>query len=431
MPDDKRKKAAERGDARVLTPERHQVELREFHLDGAIPADHRVRAVWAFVEGLDLSRLYRGIGSVEGGAGRPATDPRILMALWLQATIEGVGSARAVERLCEEHMAYQWICGGVGVNNHTLSDFRVENGEVLDELLTQSVAALMKEGVVELTRVAQDGVKVRASAGASSFRRTKTLRACKREAREQVAALKKELHEDPAGSSRRQQAARQRVAQDRLERVTRALKLAEELEKEKPTSKQEIRVSTTDPDARVMKMGDGGFRPAYNVQLSSDTESQVVVGIEVITAGNDQAELIPMIDQLEKRYGVVPAEVLVDGGYTAHSNLDALEGRTTVIAPVPRPKDSTLNPYKPKPTDSPAVAKWRKRMATVRAKRIYKERAATAECVNAQARNRGLLRFLVRGLQKVRAVALLYALAHNMSRALAFGLLGEPAAVAA
>ena len=430
MPDNRNATDAEQGIARILMPERQQVELREFHLDGAVPADHRVRAVWAFVEGLDLSTLYRGIISVEGGAGRPATDPRILMALWLYATVEGVGSARALDRLCDEHVVYQWICGGVGVNYHTLSDFRVQNGDVLDELLTQSVAVLMREGIVDLTRVAQDGMKVRASAGASSFRRKKTLRACKREAREQVTALKKELNEDPAGSSRRQEAARERAAKDRLERVKRALDRAEELEKEKATrkGKRAVRVSTTDPDARVMKMADGGFRPAYNVQLSSDTGSQAVVGVAVCAAGNDQGELVPMIDQIEDRYGIVPVEILVDGGYNGHSNLDALEGRTTVITPVPQPKDATVDPYRPKETDSPAVASWRRRMKTASAKRIYKERAATAECVNAQARNRGLLRFLVRGLDKVKAVALWYALAHNMSRMIAYEMLGKAAA---
>ena len=430
MPDNKNLKNSEHGSARILMPERQQVEFREFHLDGAVPADHRVRAVWAFVEGLDLSSLYRGIGSVEGGAGRPATDPRILMALWLYATVEGVGSARLLDRLCGENVAYEWICGGVGVNYHTLSDFRVQNGDVLDELLTQSVAVLMKEGIVDLTRVAQDGMKVRASAGASSFRRKKTLRACKREAREQVTALRKELHEDPAGSSRRHEAARERAAKDRLDRVKRALERAEELEKEKATrkEKQAVRVSTTDPDARVMKMGDGGFRPAYNVQLSSDTGSQAVVGVDVSTAGNDQGELVPMVDQIEERYGIVPVEVLADGGYNAHSNLDALEGRTIVIAPVPQPKEATVDPYKPKATDSPGVARWRKRMGTARAKRIYKERAATAECVNAQVRNRGLLRFLVRGLEKVKAVALWHALAHNMTRMIAYGMLEEAAA---
>ena len=427
MPENRNAMDAEPGVARILMPERQQVELREFHLDGAVAPEHRVRAVWAFVEGLDLSALYRGIGSVEGGAGRPATDPRVLMTLWLYATVEGVGSARQLDRLCGEHVAYQWICGGVGVNDHTLSDLRVRNGEELDALLRQSVAVLMKEGIVDLTRVAQDGMKVRASAGASSFRRRKTLRTCKREAREQVTALKKELDEDPAGSSRRQDAAREWAAKDRLERVKRALERAEELVKQKATrkEKQAVRVSTTDPDARVMKMGDGGLRPAYNVQLSSDTGSQAVIGVVVSTAGNDQAELVPMVDQIEERYGTLPAQVLVDGGYNGHSNLDALENRTVVFTPVPKPKDAAIDPYKPRVNDSPAVAAWRKRMGTARAKEIYKERAATAECVNAQARNRGLLRFLVRGVEKVKAVALWHALAHNMTRMMAYGMLGE------
>ena len=411
--------------ARVLTAERHQVELWEFHLDSAVAADHRVRGVWSYVEALDLSPLYARIGSVEGGAGRPAIDPRILIALWLYATVEGVGSARALDRLTREHVTYQWICGGVGVNYHTLSDFRVDNGEVLDRLLTQSVAVLMREKVVELSRVAQDGMKVRASAGAASFRKKPTLKACLKEAREQVTTLKKELDEDPAGTSRRQQAARERAARERQERVQRALKRAEELieREKKPKDKKKVRASTTDPDARVMKMADGGFRPAYNVQLSTDTEAQVVVGVEVTDSGNDQGELPPMVEQLEKRYGEVPAETLVDGGYVNRADIEALAGRTTVYAPVSKPKDPTVDPYRPNKMDSPEVARWRRRMGTARAKTIYKERAATAECVNAQARNRGLARFLVRGLRKARAVVLWYALAHNLSRMLSFGLL--------
>src|SRR6266540_1920479 len=164
-----------RGDAgsappRVLRPNRQQLELRPADLEGLLPAEHRARVVWQFVEGLDLGPLYAQVQAVEGHAGRPAIDPAILMALWLYATLEGVGSARAVARLCEEHDAYRWICGGVAVNYHTLADFRVDPGEVLDELLSTSVAALMAEGLVDLQRVAHDGVKVRASAGAGSFR---------------------------------------------------------------------------------------------------------------------------------------------------------------------------------------------------------------------------------------------------------------------
>src|SRR5712691_3152744 len=174
-----------------------QLELRPVDLEALLAADHRARVVWEFVEGLELSPLYQAIKAVEGHAGRPAIDPAILMALWLYATLEGVGSARALARLCEEHDAYRWICGGVSVNYHTLADFRVQHPEVLDGLLTTSVAALLAEGVVELTRVAQDGVKIRASAGGASFRREERLVQCLAEATAQVAALREQLEGDP------------------------------------------------------------------------------------------------------------------------------------------------------------------------------------------------------------------------------------------
>lgn len=410
MPKERDVRDAGEGEVRIVEAERQQVELRVFHLDGAIPADHPVRALWAFVEGVDLSGLYEGMGSLEGRAGRPAIDRKILLALWLYGTIEGVGSARALDRLSKEHLVYQWICGGVGVNYHTLADFRVLHGEAMDELLTQSVASLMNEGLVELKRVAQDGMKVRASAGASSFRKKKTLRECLKQAKEQVRELRRELEEDPGAATRREQAARERAARERTERVKKALERARELEKEKSKKKDKdaaVRASTSDPQARVMKMGDGGWRPAYNVQLATDTGSQIIVGVDVTNQGNDQGQIEPMIDQLQERYEVVPAETLVDGGYTAHADLEAVAGRTTVYAPVPKPRDPGIDPHRPKKTDSPAIAEWRKRMKMARAKRIYKDRASTAECVNAQARNRGLVRVLVRGIVKVRAVALL------------------------
>lgn len=425
MPKERDGKGEGEGGVRIVEAERQQVELRVFHLDGTIPGDHPVRAIWGFVEGVDLSGFYEDSKSVEGRAGRPAIDRRILLALWLYGTIEGVGSARALDRLSKEHVVYQWICGGVGVNYHTLADFRVRHEEAMDDLLTQSVASLMSEGLVELKRVAQDGMKVRASAGASSFRRKKTLRECMKQAKEQVRTLRRELEEDPGAATRREQAARERAARDRADRVKKALERARELEKEKPKKKDKeaVRASTTDPQARVMKMGDGGWRPAYNVQLATDTPSQIIVGVEVTNQGNDQGQIEPMIDQLQERYEVAPAETLVDGGYTAHADLEAVAGRTTVYAPVPKPRDPGIDPHRPKATDSPVIAEWRKRMKTARAKRIYKERAATAECVNAQARNRGLIRVLVRGIEKVRAVALLYALGHNLKRMLSMGYL--------
>ena len=410
------------GVARVLMPNRAQMELRASDLESLLPEGHRARIVWAYAEQADLSRVYACIKAVEGGSGRTPIAPEILFALWLYATVDGVGSARAIARLTQEHDAYRWICGGVQVNYHTLSDFRAGHEAAFDGLLTDSVAALLAVGAVRLKRVAQDGMRVRASAGASSFRRRGTLERHLDEAREQVDALKRQVDDDPGAMSRKQQAARERAARERQERVQKALDRLpemEEIKKRQGKKAEEARASTTDAEATVMKMADGGFRPAYNAQYATDTESQVIVGVEVVTAGTDMAQLEPMVGQMAERYGRTPAEWLVDGGYPAHEQLDQVAEKTTVYAPVPKPKDSAVDPHEPKPGDSEAVSAWRKRMDTEEAKAIYKERAATAECVNAHARNRGLGQFRVRGTAKVRCVLLFHALAQNLMRTLA------------
>ena len=406
------------GTPRVLRPNRAQLELRPTDLESLLPEDHRARAVWEFVEGLDLSALYEEIRSVEGHPGRPAIDPAILTALWLYATVEGVGSARALARLCEQHDAYRWICGGVSVNAHTLSDFRVGYEKVLDELLTQSVARLMEAGLVELRRVALDGMRVRASAGAASFRRRHRLRECLKEARKQVGQLRRELDEDPAATSRREAAARLRAAKDRQARVKQALAEMPSAEAKKDAGEKDTaRVSTTDPEARVMRMADGGYRPAYNVQFATDTATQVIVGVEVTNEGSDQGQLEPMLDQIEERYEAAASQVLVDGGFVSLETVDrmALRG-CRLYAPVPTPRDPARKPHRPLPDDSRAVAAWRRRMNGKPAKTIYKLRASTAECVNAITRNRGLRQLGVRGRQKVRAISLWFAIAHDMMR---------------
>jgi transposase len=406
--------------ARVLRANRAQLELRPTDLESLLPEDHRARAVWEFVCGLDLSPWYESIRSVEGEAGRPAIDPAILLSLWIYATLEGVGSARAVARLCEQHDAYRWICGGVSVSYRTLAAFRVLHEEKLDALLTESVVQLVDAKLVRLDRIAQDGMRVRASAGAASFRRRPRLRELEREVRERVASLRRELEDDPAASSRRVKAAREQAARDRRERVQKALAKVRQLGREKPAEKDKVRASTTDPEARVMKMADGGFRPAYNVQLATDVESQVVVGVEVTDAGTDTHQLVPMLEQIEKRHAHTPREVLVDGGYGSLDGIEAAEDRgCRVYAPPMKPRDSKRNPHRPLVGDSEHIARWRMRMGTAAAKQKYKDRAATAECVNAQARNRGLLRLLVRGRKKAKSVLLLYALAHNAMRSVA------------
>jgi transposase len=421
------------GAPRVLRAQRNQIALRPVDLEGTIGPEHAVRNVWAFVERLDLSALYAEIGSVEGGAGRSAIDPQILMALWLYATVDGVGSAREIERLTEAHDAYRWICGGVNVNHHTLSDFRCARVDLLDELLTHSVAVLVDKGLVKLERVAQDGMRVRASAGAASFRRRSTLECCLEQARAQVQALKGEIDADPNASNRRRRSARERAAEEREKRLAQALEQLAQVEKQKnkkavakkenETEEQykkrtQPRASSTDAQARVMKMADGGFRPAYNVQLSTTTESQIIVGVEVNNSGSDAGQLSPMLEQVEQRYEQCPAQWLADGGFARTADIeDAHQRGITVYAPVRQPRDSSRDPHVALPEDSEAIIQWRQRMGSEAAKKIYKQRAATAECVNAIARGRGLTQFLVRGLNKVRAVALWYALAHNLMRA--------------
>jgi transposase len=409
------------GARRLRQAVRNQIEFQECSLDELLPEEHEARIVWAYVCGLDLAELHQRIQAVEGGPGQAPADPRILLALWLYATLRGVGSARELNRLCEHHAAYRWLCGGVSMNYHTLSDFRTQHVELLDRLLTESVASLMAEGLVTLDRVAQDGMRVRASAGAASFRRQPTLEEALAEAEEQLRQLKQELDADPGASKSRSQAARQRAAEERARRIRAALEQLEEITKRKPPKDREkARASTTDADSRVMKMPDGGFRPAFNVQLATATDSQVITGVEATNAGGDLGQMPPMIDQHQQRYEEKPKEALIDGGFAKLDDIDQVErGGTTVYAPVRPPRGSTRDAFTPRADDTPAVAQWRQRMATDEAKAIYRQRAATAECVNALARNRGLQRFMVRGLRKVKAVVLWFALAHNLMRAVA------------
>jgi len=412
--------------ARLRQAERAQIAWGRIDLDAMLPEDHPARAIWAVVERLDLSALYAQIAARDEVAGAPTIDPRILLALWVYATSEGEGSAREIWRLTGVHDAYRWLCGGVDVGYHTLSDFRSQQGEVLDALITQVLALLMQQDLVDLTRVAQDGTRLRASAGAASFRRPPTLQALMAEARAHVEAVTCE-GADPALSARRA-AARKRGAEQRLARLEAALQQVPEVTETKKRSGAKdptVRVSTTDPEARVMKMGDGGFRPAFNVQFATTSdEARVIVGVDATNRGSDAGQSTPMLEQIEQRTGVRPAELLLDGGYAQHEAIDQAAAKdVTVYAPVPKPrKGDTRDPHAPRPEDSEAVAGWRQRMGTDDAKAIYKQRAATAETVNADAKeHRGLDRLAVRGLDKVLGSASLFALTYNVLRLIALG----------
>jgi transposase len=410
------------GKPRLARAQRTQVEMRLAALDDLLPPDHLARVIWGLIEQIDLSAFYAPIRAVEGQAGHPAIDPAILIALWLYATAEGVGSARALDRLCTEHIAYQWLCGGVSVNYHTLADFRVAHERALDECLTQHVAALMAEGLVSLERTAQDGVRIRASAGSGSFRRRERLEQFQTEAQARVEQLKAQAQADGDPRSPRQQAAQERAGRERLKRVQQAVREMGELEQrrakdhQKKSERKPPRVSTTDPEARVIKMPGGGYQPAYNGQLAVETGSGVIVGVDV-TAQVDQGQIGPMLDQLAERYAEQPNEHLVDGGFVAHSDIEtAADQGVAVYAPLPAPRAQDQDPTQPRATDGPGVRAWRERMQTEAAKTIYKLRAQTVEWANAGLRQRGLYQFEVRGRQKVRAVLLWFALLHNLLR---------------
>jgi len=363
----------------------------------------------------------------EGVPGQAPPAPELMLALWLWATVDGVGSARQVDKLCGEHLVYRWLCGGISMNYHTLADFRTAHGAVLERLLADGVTALVAEGLVALDVLAQDGMRVRAAAGAGSFHRRQRLQELAAPAKARVARLRQELENDPAVGHRRQQAAQQRAARERAERIKAALDRMGELEAERArrektnnnqTAKQtEPRASTTDAEVRSIKMADGGFRPAYNLQIVSAPASQVIVAVDIDSTGSDRGLARRGLERLAAG-GIKPADYLVDGGFAKNADIEwADAGGVKLWCPAVHNKHRT-EPYAARSKDGPGVADWRRRMASERGTLLYRERCK-AECPNAWARRMGLTRLLVRGKQKVRTVLLWFALAHNMLRAFA------------
>lgn len=448
--------AGDAGLARYVEAERDAIVFARFEFDALIGADHPARAIWGYVRKADLSALYARIRARAHTPGRPPPDPRVVLALWLYACVEGVGSARQLERLTEEHNGFRWLRGGVPLNYHLLSDFRWQAAEVADRLLTQGVAALWAQELVTLASLVQDGVRIRASAGAASYRRGERLRALLAKVAERVAALKREIDADPDASNRRMQAAQMRAAREQEERITAALAAVAALEaepvakrrdakrkppddggapdappqpgtsNEKPETsrekeKKEPRASTTDAAARVMRMPDGGYRPAYNGQIVSDLDSGLVVGVGLDTSGSDGGLMAPAADAVKQRYGHQPERWLADGGYAVLDDIAALaaKGITVLCPPKPR-RNPKSDPAAPRPGDPPGVPAWRRRMVDDEAagRASWMRRRGEAERIHATFRNRGLRQFNVRGAFKARAVLLVHALAHNIMTAL-------------
>jgi transposase len=422
-------------EARVVRPDRRQLRWDMIDLEGLLPANHRARLVWSFVESLDLSELYERVKSREGEAGRPAADPAVLLALWLYATIEGVGSARELERLAQSDAAYRWLTGGVPLNYHGLADFRVDSVEVLDRLLTQSVTALIAEGLISLDEIAVDGTKVRASASKGSFRTGEKLLKIEAAVTERLAALKQELTDDPGASSRRGQAARERAARDVQERAGRARAALERLEAERKSraarhAKDEARktapkASTSDPEARFMRFPDGAVRPAYNAQIAAAPIEGVIISIDVTDRRNDAGLAGPMVDDIARRYGRTPNRLLVDTSYATSEDIIALAahiaGPVSVYTPPPGERDdvkpATLARRIRKRAKEPSCLKaWRERMASEAGQAVYALRKRI-ERINADRKNHGFGFLPVRGLIKAKAHALWHAIANNLMAA--------------
>ena len=425
LPEQERPQAEDRrGAPRLREPERTQIGMQVAALDDLVPEDHPVRAVWAFVEGLDLSGLHDAIKAREGQPGHPPAAPELMLALWLWATVDGVGSARQLDRLCRDHLVYRWLCGGVSMNYHSLSTFRISHIAVLERLLAQGVASMVEAGLVSLDTLAQDGLRVRASAGASSFRRRARLDDLLAKAQARVEQLRAEVESDPAAGNRRQQAAKERGARKRQAQVEAAQERMKELEAERErrekTNKKEVarqkdpRASTTDAEARVLKMADGGFRPGYNMQIISAPEPQVIVAVDIDTSGSDRGLAQPGIEAVQAE-GHEFSNYLVDGGFTKNETIEwAYAENIKVWCPAGKTKHGT-DPYAPKKDDGVGVADWRQRMQSEHGKTFYKLRARH-ECINAHARRMGLRQLSLRGKIKARIHLLWFAVAHNMMR---------------
>ena len=407
---------------RLETAERQQKKWDESCLDELLEPDHLARQVWDYVEGLDRSALYGQVQTTVRSSGRPAIDPAILMALWLYATLDGVGSARLLDRLCRSEAAYRWLCGGVGVNYHTLADFRTKAGAVLDELLSKSVAGLIGVGLIDVSTVAVDGIRVRASAGASSFRRGERLGELYDAAKQAVAKLRSEVEDDPGSAERRRTARRKAAAEDRQRRLEEARAAHAEIEhrreqeaieqrRKKKQNEKPVRASTSDPQARVMKMADGGYRPAYNVQIKTAVEGAHIIGLSVTNSGSDRGLLGPAVDEVEQRYGVKPQCVLSDGGYDGKADIERLHAENITLY-CPLPNNTKGDPAAPRRGDGPGAIAWRQRMASAEGRAVYKRRFPT-ERPHAHMRNHGLQRLLVRGRDKVKAIMLWHAHAFN------------------
>lgn len=399
-------------------------------LDQQLPADHEVRLLWDFVCRLDLSALQRPCKAVQGHAGAPLIPTPLLLALWLYATIEGITSSRQLTQKCSRDLPYQWLCGAAPVNYHTLNDFHLDHGDALEELFVDYIAALRQQELVDLSEVTLDGRKILANASKDHFHREPTLQRHLQEASEHLGRLQAQRAEG-GGRSARQEAAQQRAARDRQARLQQAVAVVQQRHQQREQSPrstappEDARANSTDPESAKMKLPNGGYAQAYNVQTVTAAANGLIVTVAVTNQGSDNGQLSPMLEKLEEEQHTLPKRALLDSGFSDQQDIERWEQRGVEVLMPPKnerkEKQQGRDPYAAKRRDSEAVATWRARMGTAAAQQRYRRRAPVAEGVHAQQANRGWRRFRVRGLVKVQVEAVWQAWAHNLRRLLALG----------
>jgi transposase len=398
-------------EVRTREPNRAQGVIRFEMPEDTLPQDHAARLLWRMVETLDLSEFLADAKAIEGRAGRAVTSVRMLLTLWLYAISRGIGSAREVTRLITSDDGFRWIVGDQQVGRTVVSEFRVAHEAALDKLFTDVLGVLIHKGLLSLELVAQDGTRVRAWASAPSFRGEASLEECREQAALHVKAVFADA--DNPELTEAQKRAREAGALDYQRRVEEALATVGELRDE---GKKKPRASTTDAEARVMKMPDGGFRPAYNIQEATAGSPmggpRTVVGVLVTNLGSDMSSITPMLDQIESRTEQLPEVLLADANHATHACIrNATQRGVTPVVAVP----SRSEKPGPQGDTDPDVQAWRDRMQTDEAKKLYKARAGLCELTNAHLKHHhGTSQVLVRGLDKVKCVALLGALTANL-----------------
>lgn len=414
---------------KINSPIRNQIEFQMNSLDSLLSSNHKARDVWAFVISMDNRPCFAALKSFRGYDGRPSTSPQVLLALWIYSIIDGNISARKLEVLCKEHNAYKWIAGGVPINRTTLAEFRTLNPLIFEDLLTNALAVMLKAGLIDDTDFAQDGTKIKANAGYNSYRRKDTLEETKQDIKAYIAQLKAD-HE--CSYDKCKQNRNERIAKERLSRVEEALKILDdekEIRKENgkkngsPPSDEdleEMRASRTDPRARKMKMGDGGYRLAYNIQLATGMNSRVIFGVDVVTT-LDQGTSPYMMGRVHSRLNALgmppPKNWIADAAYSSKNDVEIAEKTfPDCLYYAPAKTRKGIDPKKHLRTDSKAIKKWRDLIGTPEVEKLYKLRCSTAEFSNAQMKKRGFRELMVRGIEKVKSSVLLNVIVQNIER---------------